>query len=68
MKNDIRCGGCNRKLAEGVYTVLNIKCTRCKTMNYLSVTNARTSEHRECQTQEHTREKTNSTQLRTVSN
>ncbi len=29
----IRCGQCARKLAEGIYTKLSIKCPRCKTLN-----------------------------------
>jgi phage FluMu protein Com len=28
----IRCTHCNRKLAEAIYTQLNIKCPRCKTI------------------------------------
>ncbi|WP_366143628.1 Com family DNA-binding transcriptional regulator [Zoogloea sp.] len=31
----IRCGKCNRKLGEGEYTRLNIKCPRCGTLNQL---------------------------------
>ncbi|QDQ27690.1 Com family DNA-binding transcriptional regulator [Chitinimonas arctica] len=31
----IRCGHCNRKLGEGRYTVLTIKCPRCGTLNTL---------------------------------
>ncbi|MGQ5524817.1 Com family DNA-binding transcriptional regulator [Chitinimonas sp. PSY-7] len=31
----IRCGSCNRKLGEGTYTLLVIKCPRCKTLNTL---------------------------------
>ncbi|QDQ24947.1 Com family DNA-binding transcriptional regulator [Chitinimonas arctica] len=31
-----RCGQCNRKLAEGSYIRLNIKCPRCNTLNHLS--------------------------------
>ncbi|MBI5919028.1 MAG: Com family DNA-binding transcriptional regulator [Nitrosomonadales bacterium] len=29
----VRCGSCNRKLAEGEFTRLAIKCPRCGTMN-----------------------------------
>lgn len=29
----VRCGACNRKLAEAVFTRLAIKCPRCGTMN-----------------------------------
>lgn len=32
-KKDIRCGQCNKKLGEGVYVVLSIKCPRCKAIN-----------------------------------
>ncbi|QWF72329.1 Com family DNA-binding transcriptional regulator [Methylomonas paludis] len=31
----VRCGSCNRKLAEGEFTCLSIKCSRCGTMNIL---------------------------------
>ncbi len=33
--NDIRCGNCRRKLGEGTYLVLAIKCPRCGTLNHL---------------------------------
>ncbi|MFG8081233.1 Com family DNA-binding transcriptional regulator [Pseudomonas aeruginosa] len=33
---EIRCGNCRRKLAEGEYLRLSIKCPRCGTLNYLS--------------------------------
>ncbi|WP_084153758.1 Com family DNA-binding transcriptional regulator [Simplicispira psychrophila] len=32
---EIRCGACARKLGEGVYTQLTIKCPRCGVMNSL---------------------------------
>lgn len=32
--NEIRCGQCGKKLAEGVYTKLTIKCARCSTLNH----------------------------------
>ncbi|MGE8614039.1 MAG: Com family DNA-binding transcriptional regulator [Achromobacter veterisilvae] len=32
---EVRCGNCRRKLAEGVYIVLAIKCPRCGHMNNL---------------------------------
>ncbi|MEN5179190.1 Com family DNA-binding transcriptional regulator [Comamonas testosteroni] len=32
---EIRCGQCHRKLAEGTYVVLSIKCPRCGAMNSL---------------------------------
>ncbi|WP_081695719.1 Com family DNA-binding transcriptional regulator [Oxalobacter paraformigenes] len=31
----IRCGNCNRKLAEATYFCLKIKCPRCGTLNQL---------------------------------
>lgn len=34
--NDIRCGNCRRKLGEGVFLRLNIKCPRCGAFNQLS--------------------------------
>ncbi len=45
----IRCKSCNKLLAKAVYKQLEIKCTRCKTINFLSVENA-LSERQECQT------------------
>ncbi|HGL5374053.1 TPA: Com family DNA-binding transcriptional regulator [Citrobacter farmeri] len=33
---EIRCGHCRRKLAEGAFFCLSIKCPRCGTLNYLS--------------------------------
>ncbi|MDN4572904.1 Com family DNA-binding transcriptional regulator [Pandoraea cepalis] len=32
---EIRCGSCNRKLGEGEYLRLSIKCTRCGAFNVL---------------------------------
>lgn len=32
---EIRCGHCSKKLAEGVFTRLSIKCPRCRVMNQL---------------------------------
>ncbi|MGQ5525575.1 Com family DNA-binding transcriptional regulator [Chitinimonas sp. PSY-7] len=37
---EVRCGHCHRKLAEAIYTRLNIKCPRCGTFNHLSATSA----------------------------
>lgn len=31
----VRCGQCQKKLAEAQYTLLNIKCPRCGTLNLL---------------------------------
>ncbi|MBU1352088.1 MAG: Com family DNA-binding transcriptional regulator [Gammaproteobacteria bacterium] len=33
--NEIRCGNCRRKLGEGEYSRLVIKCPRCGVMNTL---------------------------------
>ncbi|ASJ24321.1 Com family DNA-binding transcriptional regulator [Laribacter hongkongensis] len=35
---DIRCGHCRRKLAEGQIITIKIKCPRCHTLNCLSAT------------------------------
>ncbi|WP_090322581.1 Com family DNA-binding transcriptional regulator [Nitrosomonas oligotropha] len=37
---EIRCGQCNKKLAEAVFIQLNIKCPRCGTLNRLSAGSA----------------------------
>ncbi|WP_331428941.1 Com family DNA-binding transcriptional regulator [Delftia sp. ZNC0008] len=37
---EIRCGSCRRKLAEGEYTRLSIKCPRCGAFNQLSASSA----------------------------
>jgi phage FluMu protein Com len=37
---EIRCGACKRKLGEGVFSALSIKCPRCNTMNYLRTESA----------------------------
>jgi len=36
---EIRCGHCRKKLAEGTFTRLAIKCPRCGTLNDLSARN-----------------------------
>ncbi|MFS0827500.1 Com family DNA-binding transcriptional regulator [Pseudomonas phoenicis] len=39
MMTECRCGKCNRLLARaGEYTELQIKCSRCATMNHLRAT------------------------------
>ncbi|WEE79564.1 MULTISPECIES: Com family DNA-binding transcriptional regulator [Comamonas] len=38
--NEIRCGSCRRKLAEGEYIRLTIKCPRCGAFNQLSAQSA----------------------------
>ncbi|WP_299533463.1 Com family DNA-binding transcriptional regulator [uncultured Herbaspirillum sp.] len=42
---EIRCGKCNKKLADGLYIRLNIKCPRCGTLNHLSAKSAATERH-----------------------
>ncbi|MDR2155891.1 MAG: Com family DNA-binding transcriptional regulator [Burkholderiaceae bacterium] len=41
---EIRCGQCGRKLGEGDYTSLAIKCPRCRTINQLRATSHPTPE------------------------
>ncbi len=43
---EIRCGSCRRKLAEGEYTRLAIKCPRCGAFNHLSAESAFPERHR----------------------
>ena len=38
--HEIRCGSCRRKLGEGEYTRLAIKCPRCGAFNQLSAPSA----------------------------
>ena len=33
MEQEVRCANCNRKLAMGVFQLLNIKCPRCGTLS-----------------------------------
>ena len=33
--DEIRCGNCRRKLGEGIFTALTIKCPRCGVLNSL---------------------------------
>jgi len=51
--NDIRCGTCSKKLGEGIYQTLQIKCPRCKTLNFLRAESTQ-SEHPECHSKNHT--------------
>ncbi|TYK68829.1 Com family DNA-binding transcriptional regulator [Comamonas sp. Z3] len=37
---EIRCGNCRKKLGEGVYVRLSIKCPRCGAFNQLSAVSA----------------------------
>ncbi|MES2237613.1 MAG: Com family DNA-binding transcriptional regulator [Pseudomonadota bacterium] len=39
----IRCGNCNRKLAEAEYSRLSIKCPRCGTLNHVKASEPPTS-------------------------
>ncbi|WP_239222881.1 Com family DNA-binding transcriptional regulator [Comamonas aquatica] len=43
---EIRCGNCRRKLAEGEYIRLAIKCPRCGAFNQLSAQSATPEHHR----------------------
>ncbi|RGE46962.1 Com family DNA-binding transcriptional regulator [Comamonas testosteroni] len=43
---EIRCGSCRRKLGEGEYSRLSIKCPRCGAFNQLSAASAPTEPHR----------------------
>lgn len=54
--SDIRCGACGRKLGAGIFITLQIKCGRCKTVNFLRVENPE-SVHRECRNMDNSREK-----------
>ena len=48
----LTCQNCTKKLLKiGNFDYLSIKCSRCKTLNYLSVQNA-TSEDHESQTKQ----------------
>ncbi|WP_073020954.1 Com family DNA-binding transcriptional regulator [Halodesulfovibrio aestuarii] len=38
MRKEIRCGNCNRLLAKGTATDLEIKCPRCGAINHVSDT------------------------------
>ena len=53
---EIRCGCCGRKLAMGIFIELQIKCGRCKTINFLRVENS-VPVHQECRTLDETLEK-----------
>jgi len=53
--SDIRCGTCGKKMGDGIYQSLHIKCPRCKTMNYLRAESPK-PEHHECQCKRDARE------------
>ncbi|WP_081401941.1 Com family DNA-binding transcriptional regulator [Acinetobacter colistiniresistens] len=36
----INCRSCGRLLAKGTFKTLEIKCPRCKAINFLSISNA----------------------------
>ena len=44
--DEIRCGNCHRKLGEGEYTRLAIKCQRCGRINQMSTVSATPERHR----------------------
>ncbi|WP_081466410.1 Com family DNA-binding transcriptional regulator [Collimonas fungivorans] len=44
--SEIRCGSCSRKLGEGEYITLVIKCPRCGTLNHLRATRPISACHR----------------------
>ena len=44
--DEIRCGNCRKKLGEGVFMRLNIKCPRCGAFNQLSAKSAEPEPHR----------------------
>ncbi|MDA8449854.1 Com family DNA-binding transcriptional regulator [Acidovorax sp. GBBC 3332] len=43
---EIRCGSCRRKLGEGEYTRLAIKCPRCGALNTLRAMSPPPARHR----------------------
>ncbi|MFJ2986602.1 Com family DNA-binding transcriptional regulator [Collimonas sp. NPDC087041] len=43
---EIRCGNCSKKLGEGEYITLAIKCPRCRTVNHLRTTRSTSASHR----------------------
>ncbi|MBR7782698.1 Com family DNA-binding transcriptional regulator [Undibacterium luofuense] len=43
---DIRCGTCSKKLGEGEFIALTIKCSRCKSMNHLRAMSSEAECHR----------------------
>ena len=43
--HDIRCGKCNRKLGEGQYIRLSIKCPRCAAINHMRASTPSTHAH-----------------------
>lgn len=42
---EIRCCQCSKKLAVGEYVRLDIKCPRCKTMNYMRTVSPEPERH-----------------------
>ncbi|MFJ2990921.1 Com family DNA-binding transcriptional regulator [Collimonas sp. NPDC087041] len=43
---DIRCGNCSKKLGEGEYIALAMKCPRCGTLNHLRAESSEPERHR----------------------
>jgi phage FluMu protein Com len=44
--NEIRCGSCNKLFAKGSFHELEIKCTRCGTLNLLKDLSLSPESHR----------------------
>jgi len=53
--DEIRCGACGKKLGDGIYQTLQIKCPRCRTLNFLRAQSPK-PEHHECHCKSETRE------------
>jgi phage FluMu protein Com len=58
---ELRCGACRKKLGAGIFIEIQIKCPRCKTMNYLRAERSTSARH-ERQEQRTTRGKIHSQQ------
>ena len=50
-EKDIRCGVCNKKLAQGRIISIQIKCPRCKSMNSLRDMSPQPESHRASKTE-----------------
>lgn len=50
---EIRCEACSRKLAEGEFIRLAIKCPRCKTLNHLNAESAMSAKSVRTQPERH---------------
>ncbi|WP_427184838.1 Com family DNA-binding transcriptional regulator [Bordetella bronchialis] len=58
--DDFRCGNCRRKLAEGLFISLRIKCPRCGTFNHASAASVQNAERHGASNQEMLHEITDS--------